>query len=105
MKEIKMIESGIEYRVEEYECGSRHWYFGKLLHREVGPAVEFTGYNRGGIELMAAVSWYRYGQLHKETGPAITYINGDTSYYLYGKFINCQTQEEFEQYLKLKAFW
>ncbi len=43
--------------------------------------------------------------LHREDGPALEYPNGLKSWYLNGKRINCSSQEEFEKFLKLQAFW
>jgi hypothetical protein len=46
------------------------------LHREDGPAIEYTNGNK---------SWYLNGQLHREDGPAIECTNGDKVWYLNGK--------------------
>ena len=49
--------------------------------------------------------WYRNDILHREAGPA---IEGDcyTLYWYYdGVQIDCASQEEFEQLIRLKAFW
>jgi hypothetical protein len=48
--------------------------------------------------------WYKNGTLHREDGPAIEYREGARYWYLNGKFINVNSQEEFEQYLRLLAF-
>jgi hypothetical protein len=54
-----------------------------------------------------AVFYYKYGTctLHREDGPAIEYPNGDKYWYFNGKEVDCCCQEEFEQFMKLKAFW
>ncbi len=42
--------------------------------------------------------------LHRLLGPAL--IQGNTKHWYYhGELIDCQSQEEFEKKLKLKAFW
>jgi hypothetical protein len=44
------------------------------------------------------------GRWHRLDGPARQY--GDVKEWFYhGIEIKCQSQEEFEQYLKMKAFW
>ncbi len=44
------------------------------------------------------------GKLHREDGPAIVWgkIN---DYYFRGKQIDVKTDEEFQRFIKLKAFW
>ena len=44
------------------------YYQGGLLHREDGPAVEWSN----GVK-----EWWQYGELHREDGPAIDAPNGD----------------------------
>ena len=50
--------------------------------------------------------WYKDDKYHREDGPA---IEGNKQvpdrWYLEGKKIDCTTQQEFEQLMKLKAFW
>jgi len=64
-------------KIDEY--GDK-WYFSDkemtVLHREDGPAREFTN---GGKY------WYKNGELHREDGPAIEWANGDKFWYLNGK--------------------
>lgn len=42
--------------------------------------------------------------LHRIDGPALDW-KGNPGWYLHGKSIPVKTQEEFERYLRLKAFW
>lgn len=42
---------------------------------------------------------------HRFDGPAIEYDNGNKEWYYFGGKIECQTQEEFERLIKLKAFF
>jgi hypothetical protein len=53
-----------------------------VLHREDGPACEYSGGGKW---------WYLNGQLHRENGPAIEWSNGDKWWYLNG--INYTEQE------------
>jgi hypothetical protein len=68
-----------------------------ILHREDGPAYinRVSGYE----------AWYRYGELHREDGPAQITGRGDKYWWLNGQYVHCNTQEEFERLVKLKAFW
>ena len=45
------------------------------------------------------------GQLHRLDGPAIQYPIGKSYWFINHKPINCNSQEEFERLIKLKAFW
>lgn len=50
--------------------------------------------------------WYLLNTtlLHRKDGPAVEY-NGAEEWYWYGEKIPVSSQEEFERYLRLKAFW
>ncbi|MDP2696092.1 MAG: hypothetical protein Q8O87_02455 [bacterium] len=63
------------------------WRLNGRLHREDGPAVEWTNGDQ---------AWYRNGKLHRMNGPA--YINGDKYWYINGQEL---TKEEFN--IKIKA--
>ncbi len=41
--------------------GTKRWYLNKLLHREDGPAIEYTD---------GATYWWLNGKRHREDGPA-----------------------------------
>jgi hypothetical protein len=57
--------------------------------------------------------WYdKNGVFHREDGPAIITLtfHGNVSFWnkywwWRGEPVYCKTQEEFERFLKLKAFW
>lgn len=76
--------------------GTVRYTLDKEFHREDGPALEFPDGNR---------YWYRYGKYHREDGPAFEYGNGHKEWWLHGERIDCNSQEEFERILKLKALW
>lgn len=59
------------------EFGTKKWTneIG-LLHREDGPAIEYTSGSR---------SWYKNGLLHREDGPAIEHVDGTKEYWSNGK--------------------
>jgi hypothetical protein len=48
---------------------------------------------------------YINGVLSRLDGPAIARDDGYNYWYIGGKYIECKTQEEFEQIMKLKTFW
>jgi hypothetical protein len=60
----------------EYSNGSKFWYLNGKRHREDGPAIEWSN---------GAKEWYLDGKLHREDGPAIEYSTGDKYWYLNGK--------------------
>jgi hypothetical protein len=75
--------------------GTKCWYQNGLLHRIDGPAIECSdGYKQ----------WFQNGLRHRIDGPAEEY-NGKKYWWIEGKKINCNSQEEFERYVKLKLFW
>lgn len=49
-------------------------------------------------------SYYVNGALHRLEGPAVNWFH-NPEWFINGKLINVNSQEEFERYLKLKAFW
>lgn len=61
--------------MEVDSIGTREWYLGYKLHREDGPAVEYTN---GDVE------WWFNGKLHRQDGPAIEKANGTREWYLDG---------------------
>ena len=66
----------IEYVVKVHDDGDKAWYLNGVLHREDGPAIEYTNGTK---------AWYLNGKLHREDGPACEYSNGDKYWYLNGK--------------------
>ena len=73
------------YEVRIYKNGDEFWYRNGKLHREDGPAVEWTDGSK---------FWYRNGKYHREDGPAIEYANGDKFWYRNGKQ---RTEEKFNR--------
>jgi len=72
-----------------------------LFHRLNGPAIFYKD--------NSWILWYKNGYPHRENGPAI-YLKDESyrfgkEWYYEGKFIKCESQEEFERILKLKLFW
>jgi hypothetical protein len=55
--------------------GTKEWHLNGNLHREDGPAVEWSG---------GAKMWYINDIRHREDGPAIEYADGTKSWYLNG---------------------
>jgi hypothetical protein len=49
--------------------------------------------------------WCLNRQLHRLDGPAVEYADGEKQWWIYDKRIPCETQEEFERLMRLKAFW
>lgn len=70
------------------------WYFNGYEHRTDGPA----SYENG------IYMWSRHGKLHRDDGPAVIHPDGRVEYYCENNKIPACTNEEFFQYLKVKAF-
>ena len=67
-----------KYYVTVDEEGTTRWYKDtkcKVLHRDDGPAIEWTS---GDIE------WWQEGQLHRENDPAVEYADGTKRWYWRG---------------------
>ena len=73
----------IEYTVQVDDDGDRYWYFNGNLHREDGPALEYSDGSR---------EWYLNGLRHREDGPAIEHADGTRYWYLNGEDY---TEEDF----------
>ena len=84
----------IEYKVI-VDGKKIEWYLDGKLHREDGPAIEYTNVYKW---------WYLNGKLHRIDGPAIEYTNGEKSWYLNGKKVTEKEvmgkKEYSEEYLK-----
>jgi hypothetical protein len=120
--------------LEEPECtinerGDKYWYLHGHVHREDGPAFERIDGTTGWLihgeyhredgpayESSDTKMWYRHNLLHREDGPAIECLDTGDNYWMLngiqvewvepnGESRPCQTQEEFERWLKMRAFW
>jgi hypothetical protein len=70
--------------------------------------IKITKLPNGGIllEWPDGTKWWQLnGKFHREDGPAIEWSNGDKFWYINDKQILCKTQKQFEQLMRLKAFW
>ena len=54
------------------EDGDKVWYKDGKIHREDGPAIEYSNGTKG---------WSKNGQLHRGNGPAVEYSDGDKEWY------------------------
>jgi hypothetical protein len=83
-------------KVDEY--GNKLWYLNDKLHREDGPAFEYTNGSK---------CWYLNGKYHREDGPAIECANGDKFWYVDGEEIEVPNNDSdiFLRMMNLKAFW
>ena len=73
----------IEYTVKVDSDGYKCWYLNGKLHREDGPAIEYSNGSK---------HWYLNGRRHRQDGPAIEYADGSKHWYLNGKEL---TEEQF----------
>ena len=80
----------MEYKVIEDEYGNIKWYYGKVLHKENGPAVE----RHDGTK-----EWWINGELHREDGPAIEFADGTSKWFLDGKNLS---KEDFDKIIEVK---
>jgi hypothetical protein len=72
------------------------YHLNDKLHRIGGPAIEYNSRDK---------YWYQNGLLHRIDGPAIEWFEGDKEWFYEDQKIDCNSQEEFERYIKLKLFW
>ena len=59
----------------EWTPGGKEWWLNGARHRVDGPAVVSTGGSKW---------WYLHGLLHREDGPAVEWHNGDKEWWLKG---------------------
>ena len=71
------------YEVTVDDKGTIRWTMNGNLHREDGPATEYSSGKK---------QWYLNGKLHREDGPAIEWKDGAKCWYLDGLRL---TEEEF----------
>jgi len=90
------VNKGNQSICETDKDGNKYWYLNDRLHREDGPAIEFINGHK---------EWHFCGELHRLDGPAIKYASGDKCWFVHGKYINCDSQKEFERLIKLKILW
>jgi hypothetical protein len=50
-------------------------------------------------------TWWLNGKRHREDGPAIEYADGTKYWYINDIQLDCTTQKQFEQLMRLRAFW
>jgi len=74
--------------------GDKFWYLDGNVHREGGPAIEWSNGNK---------SWYFNGRKHRIDGPALEYHNGYKAYYINGKEVLKEAQEVLYGFYKLKG--
>lgn len=82
------------------EVSSNATYYWKdgNMHRDDGPAYIFGNYQ----------AWYQKGNLHREDGPAQVWLlssKKEERWWINGNNIDVKSQQEFEHWKKLKAFW
>ena len=64
------------YTVTIDDYGTKRWFLNDKLHREDGPAIEWSEGSK---------YWYLNGKFHRTDGPAIERKNGTKEWYLNGK--------------------
>jgi hypothetical protein len=94
----------------EYPNGDNEYYLNNYHYRADNPLYSF--YNRWHRLDGPAVErhngdkfWFQYGKNHRENGPAIELHTGQKYWFINGERIPCKTQKQFEQLMRLKAFW
>ena len=65
-----------------YSNGDKFWLLNGKLHREGGPACEWTNGDK---------EWCLNGKYHREDGPAVEYADGDKYWYLNDKPVDPET--------------
>jgi len=76
--------------------GDKGWFIHGKRHRIGGPAIEWNN----GDE-----SWYQYGVLHREDGPAWIWEGNEPKWWYKGKSIPVNNLQDFQSYIRNKAFW
>jgi hypothetical protein len=82
----------IEYTVKVSSSGAKFWYLNDQLHREDGPAIEYSNGTK---------FWYLNDELHREDGPAAEYSDGTKGWFLNGVELS---EEEYNNKMKPSPF-
>ena len=79
---------------------SKRYYWQGKLHRQDGPAMEWAD---------GDYVWFLNDERHREDGPALNFSASSSRdyyrWYLHNEEVPCKTQENFEQLMRLRAFW
>ena len=67
---------------ETFPSGTKAWYLNGKLHREDGPALEYSSGTK---------EWYLNGKRHREDGPAYEYRDGTKKWFLNGNETHPET--------------
>ena len=89
-------DEDLDKKVNEYGIILYYKKETKLLHRTKGPASIWSS----GTKL-----WYQNDLLHRLDGQAEELVDGSKFWWYKGECIDCSSQKEFGQQIKLKAFW
>jgi len=65
-------------------------------------AKDYTGIR---VYYSGSIVYIVNGKYHREDGPAFEYFDGTKDWWVNDKLLPCQTQEEFEKLMRLRAFW
>ena len=76
----------------EYSTGGRVWYQNGLLHRADGPAIEWPDGTK---------FWHQCGFLHREDGPAIMRPDGSCEWWINGTEYN---ERDYNKRLKTRGY-
>lgn len=94
LKEVIKLDNQMEFTIDAE--GTKRWFNEDYrLHREDGPAIEWA---------TGTKFWYIDGDFHRINGPAIEYSFGENEWWYENNRAPVNSQEEFEQWLKYKAF-
>jgi hypothetical protein len=111
---LRLLKKGIEKTFKfgnikiKFESKYYCWYKNGKLHREDGPAIEWSnGYkewwingnrhreNGPAIEYISGTKkWFKNGERHREDGPAIELSNGYKEWWINGERINMQQMSD-----------
>ena len=80
----------------EYTNGTKAWYLHGERHRIGGPAIEWHNGDQ---------SWYQNDEYHREDGPSIIWESRKPEWWYRGKSIPVDNLQDFQVYIRNKAFW
>ena len=91
-KQLKKENMKMKQGLEIGRDGTKRWYKDDKLHREGGPAVEYTDGTK---------EWLLNGKLHREDGPALECADGYKAWYINDKL---HIEEEYNDYMMVRNF-
>lgn len=80
-------------------------HYSRLKQRSSYREICVGGYEVRISSLYGYKAYYKKNKVHRLGGPAVEWENGNVEWYFEGSYVDCDSQEDFERLIKLRALW